>query len=386
MSYDVFISHSSKDKETAEAVCHFLEQNKIRCWMAPRDILPGKKWANEISEAISNCQLMLLVFSSNANNSDDIERELHLASVAKIPIIPLRIEDVPMSGTLKYYLGTPHWLDAVTPPFEQHLHKLTKGIQSLLSSLPYTLKPKLPEKKVTKALTSMPPKTNDAPQVSYLETKSENIQSTTQSIPPQSSRSYGVPKAKSPKRVQFDKIQKSLSNHKNLLLTKSGLKTLSGLAVLSAILIFASYNYDSENLTMDLTDTETLAEIKLKKNIVEVKNMPSQSLTSEDPTSNLTLPGKSRPLTLVVKVDKDENLKLNNVDAGNISDPYFFSQTLSKIFYDREEMGVFREGTNEVEKTVFIILPSKIKRRIFNEIIKTVNDAGTDRIVLYVQE
>ena len=44
MAHDVFISHSSKDKQTADAICHYLEQNGIRCWIAPRDILPGEDW------------------------------------------------------------------------------------------------------------------------------------------------------------------------------------------------------------------------------------------------------------------------------------------------------------------------------------------------------
>ncbi|MFP4660789.1 MAG: TIR domain-containing protein [Halanaerobiales bacterium] len=38
MAHDVFISYSTRDKHVADAVCNALEYNKIRCWIAPRDI------------------------------------------------------------------------------------------------------------------------------------------------------------------------------------------------------------------------------------------------------------------------------------------------------------------------------------------------------------
>ncbi len=37
MAHDVFISHSSKNKPAADAVCHALEGDGVRCWIAPRD-------------------------------------------------------------------------------------------------------------------------------------------------------------------------------------------------------------------------------------------------------------------------------------------------------------------------------------------------------------
>lgn len=50
MQYDVFISYSSKDSATAQAICHELEDNHIRCWMAPRDIPIGSKYATVIRQ------------------------------------------------------------------------------------------------------------------------------------------------------------------------------------------------------------------------------------------------------------------------------------------------------------------------------------------------
>ena len=49
MPHDVFVSYSADDKPTADAVCATLENKGIRCWIAPRDILPGVDWGGAIS-------------------------------------------------------------------------------------------------------------------------------------------------------------------------------------------------------------------------------------------------------------------------------------------------------------------------------------------------
>ena len=54
MAYDVFVSYSIKDRLLADALCHKLEEDNIRCWIAPRDISPGGSWAGEIADAIPN--------------------------------------------------------------------------------------------------------------------------------------------------------------------------------------------------------------------------------------------------------------------------------------------------------------------------------------------
>jgi len=136
MAHDVFISHSTKDKPIADAVCATLEAERIRCWIAPRDILPGMDWGEAIINAISQSQLLILIFSSNANDSPQIKREVERAASKQVPILPFRIENIEPSGTLEYYLGTRHWLDALTPPLERHLHHLVESVRLLMPLLP----------------------------------------------------------------------------------------------------------------------------------------------------------------------------------------------------------------------------------------------------------
>ena len=132
MGHDVFISYASRDKPTADAACAFLEARGIRCWMAPRDILSGMDWSESIIDAIENCYVFVLVFSSRANESPQIKREVERAVNKSRLIVPFRIEDVIPTKSLEYFISTPHWLDAMSPPVESHLGALAETIRLLL--------------------------------------------------------------------------------------------------------------------------------------------------------------------------------------------------------------------------------------------------------------
>ena len=115
-AFDVFISYARQNKPAADAACAMLEAAGIRCWIAPRDILPGIDWGEAIIEAIAGAKIMVVIFSRHANGSQQIKREVERAVHKGIPIITVRMEDTPLSRSLEYYLSTPHWLDALTPP------------------------------------------------------------------------------------------------------------------------------------------------------------------------------------------------------------------------------------------------------------------------------
>lgn len=133
MAHDAFISYSVQDKPIADAVCATLEGHGIRCWIAPRDILPGIDWGEAIIDGITGSKMMVLIFSSNANKSLQIKHEVERAVHHGLPIVPLRVEDVVPSKSLEYFISTPHWLDALTPPLEQHLAHLAETAKLLIS-------------------------------------------------------------------------------------------------------------------------------------------------------------------------------------------------------------------------------------------------------------
>jgi hypothetical protein len=132
MAHDVFLSHSAQNREVADAVCAALEKAGIRCWVAPRDVRPGRSFPGEITRAIQQSKVMLLIFSGHSNNSEQVLREVQLATDSRLPIIRFRIEDVALTDDLRYFLSTPHWLDALTPPLSNHIARLELAIKELL--------------------------------------------------------------------------------------------------------------------------------------------------------------------------------------------------------------------------------------------------------------
>jgi hypothetical protein len=93
-TYDVFISYSSKDVTVANDVCRFLEETGLRCWIAPRNIIPGREYGENISDAIPRSKCVCLLFSSNSNKSPHVASEIALAFDNGVNILPVRIEAV----------------------------------------------------------------------------------------------------------------------------------------------------------------------------------------------------------------------------------------------------------------------------------------------------
>jgi hypothetical protein len=80
--------------------------------------------------------LTVLVFSEAANASRHILREVRQAADTGIPILPFRITGEHPSDSLTYYIGDRHWLDALSPPLENHLERLAQAVRERLGEPP----------------------------------------------------------------------------------------------------------------------------------------------------------------------------------------------------------------------------------------------------------
>jgi hypothetical protein len=132
VAHDVFVSYSTRDKPVADALVARLEQEGIRCWVAPRDVLPGRLWGEAIVDAIRTSRVMVVVLSGEANHSPQVLREVERAVANDVVVIPFRIESIEPTGAMSYYLASEHWLDALTPPLDSHLQRLTEVTRALL--------------------------------------------------------------------------------------------------------------------------------------------------------------------------------------------------------------------------------------------------------------
>lgn len=62
-----------------------------KCWISERYIGAGDNYGDAIVDAIESAEAMVLVFSVNANNSEEIKKEIALAGQRKITVIPVRL-------------------------------------------------------------------------------------------------------------------------------------------------------------------------------------------------------------------------------------------------------------------------------------------------------
>ncbi|HEU4593892.1 MAG TPA: TIR domain-containing protein [Pyrinomonadaceae bacterium] len=134
MAHDVFISYASEDFQVADRVRQALEEQGIKCWIAPRDVPYGSKYEEAILDGIATSPLLILVLSTHSNASPHVEREIQNACSEGSPtrIIPVRIDNIQYSKSLRYYLSSTQWLDASTPPLENHLQRLVEYVRSAL--------------------------------------------------------------------------------------------------------------------------------------------------------------------------------------------------------------------------------------------------------------
>ena len=158
MAHEVFISHSQTDKAVADAVCHRLEAVGIRCWIAPRDVSPGKTWDDAIVEAINASKAAVVIFSAAANASRHVLNEIAAALDAGATVIPFRIEDIRPTGAMRLHLGRVHWLDALTPPLEEHIGKLVESAKRVVDADSHEpVGPAVPPDQTHRAVPRRPP-------------------------------------------------------------------------------------------------------------------------------------------------------------------------------------------------------------------------------------
>jgi hypothetical protein len=131
MSADIFISFATQDSKTARTICTALEGRGFKCWIATRDIQPGENFQSAIVRAIRGAKVLLLVFTSNSNRSDEMTKELALASQQKLMVVPLRVENVDPSDAFAYEFATRQWIDLFAD-WEREMNHLCARLSAAL--------------------------------------------------------------------------------------------------------------------------------------------------------------------------------------------------------------------------------------------------------------
>ena len=105
MSTQIFISYSSRDRDLAKDLVGRLNADGFACWMDQSGISAATQWSSEIVQAIESCSVFIILLSQNALTSDNVIKELSLASEGKKNILPVELESVKLSNEVKYHLA-----------------------------------------------------------------------------------------------------------------------------------------------------------------------------------------------------------------------------------------------------------------------------------------
>jgi TolB-like protein len=125
----VFISYATQDASVANAVVRELERIGLKCWIAPRDVVPGALYADEIVRAIDDAKVVVLVLSESAIASAHVGKEVERASSKRRRIVVLRTDSAPLTRAFEYFLSESHWIEVRSEGIETAAAKLADAIQ-----------------------------------------------------------------------------------------------------------------------------------------------------------------------------------------------------------------------------------------------------------------
>lgn len=131
----LFLSYGTPNAVEARELRRILSESGYRVWMAPDDIRGPESWPDQVLNAINKSSMMVVLVSSDALASRHVGREVNLAIEQGKPLLPVRVADVKVSGTLAYLLALVQWVDVFPPPLAHHQQLLVDRIKDLLSDI-----------------------------------------------------------------------------------------------------------------------------------------------------------------------------------------------------------------------------------------------------------
>ena len=112
-----FISYAKPDREKAQEIADSLEQRGFKCWIAPRDVRPGRSYGDEIIRSFERSRTLILVLSEASNGSGFVSREIERAVSKNKPIFTVRVEDVMPAPALELFISSTQWIGAFSGRF-----------------------------------------------------------------------------------------------------------------------------------------------------------------------------------------------------------------------------------------------------------------------------
>ena len=162
--------------------------------------------------------------------------------------------------------------------------------------------------------------------------------------------------------------------------------------VVEILRILAAKGFDRIGLVVGINGAPGFLEVKLfnLSEMTPIRTIGSETeipLPRPDSVNPRAEPGsRPNPLSLLIRLNKDGPLSLNADSVGAIDDTAALTRKLSEVFKERESNGVFRVGTNEVEKTVHITASLSDRYERVVRVVDAAKGAGASPIILRLQD
>jgi hypothetical protein len=125
----IFISHSSKNNDFTKKLAKDFKAAGFNTWVDLETLQDGERWVAEIQAAVEKCQVIVVVMSRAARESEWVERETLLALALNKPLLIARIEDIP----LPLQLITRQFTD-FTGDYSPALARLSRSMKTALEN------------------------------------------------------------------------------------------------------------------------------------------------------------------------------------------------------------------------------------------------------------
>lgn len=104
--FDIFVSHSSKDKPVAERMVLALESKGYKVWLDTKEILVGDDLVTEVFQGVEDSNFVVVLLSGTSVQSNWVREEYSVAKIREIEesqvvILPAKVEECEIPPPLK---------------------------------------------------------------------------------------------------------------------------------------------------------------------------------------------------------------------------------------------------------------------------------------------
>jgi hypothetical protein len=97
-TFDIFISHSSKDDAMARAIRNDLAHRGVECWLDKENLKPGDDWTRALTKALDESRMCLLVISGDAEPKSWVSNEWAMIQAKAwdrkdLSVVPILLDD-----------------------------------------------------------------------------------------------------------------------------------------------------------------------------------------------------------------------------------------------------------------------------------------------------